>query len=195
MDNGFASLFEIPVPFVFNCWKHHKLFIQNKIERIDLKHAGATVELKQALIKIGRSQMDLYTGMQLPKDITFHLMSMLIPEGIINEKDYREWIRSSGKNYRIVEIAEGSKWTMLNINEQGRYIHIHPAKYSSFSVRVRSLELKTAIAVLVWTNTYSGSAFDIQVINKVRKELIGESPLKSVIISEGLGKVIRMLSD
>jgi len=190
----YNGLFVIPVPFVFNCWKHHRLFIKYQIDSLTSDTGLTYSNLREVLLVLGNSQMDMYTGKLFPSEITAKLYSYLISQGISAENDYRNWVSSSGK-YRLAQIEEGSKWTFLPGKEDGRYIHIHPAKYSVFSVRIRALELKTAIAVIILTKRNGESPYDVKIVNIARKEVLSESPLKSVSKNAGLGKLIKLLSE
>ncbi|OGU54799.1 MAG: hypothetical protein A2V66_06820 [Ignavibacteria bacterium RBG_13_36_8] len=178
-----------PCPVLLNCWKHHAGFIKGGIQ-VKSEH-----EILGELKTIGDSLMDLYLGSMSPHDISVQVIEQLKGRNILEKKAYTDWIETDNDQYRMIELSDNSKWTLRLGDDEKRYVHIHPGRYSHHTMRVRSLSLKTAIAVLVWTKIHGGDALNISVINKVRKEWLNESPIKSVSKNEGLGKLIGILKE
>ena len=183
----------VPLPLKFNCWKHHADFIKKQIgvyrgERISIK------ELQKILLVIGESQMDLYVGKLSPQKICDELLSRLKLTGVLDFREYKKWLFERGNEYKLMEISDSSVWTLRLGNEEERYVHIHPARYSPFTLRVKALTLKTAIAVLVTNYENKPSLIDTLQINAIRKDVLNSPPVKKVSSNSAVLKVINILS-
>jgi hypothetical protein len=185
--------YDVEAPVLFNCWKHHKEFIQVQINKT-IKGGDKTLQkLPVQLLRIGDSLLDLYTGILNPRNISKLIQNELKERNVFNRQSYEEWIANSGNNYQILYLTDSSFWTLRLGKEIGKYIHIHPGRYSPHTIRIRALTLKTAIVVSAWAKIYKVSPFDISTINHVRTKLLNASPLKSISTKDGLGKVILIL--
>jgi hypothetical protein len=187
MMNHIGENITIPLPILLNCWKHHAGFIKGEVQ------VKSEYEILGELKTIGDSLMDLYIGSLSPHDISVQVVEQLKEQNVFEKDAYTSWIETANDRYRMIALSDNSKWTLRLGDDEKRYVHIHPGRYSHHTVRVRSLSLKTAIAVLVWTTIHGGDALDIFIINKVRREWLGEPPVKSVSMNEGLGKLIMVL--
>jgi hypothetical protein len=98
-----------------------------------------------------------------------------------------------GNEYRLTTLPDKSIWTLRYGKDEKYYVHIHPARYSPQTIRVRSLTLKTAIAVLLFTEINGAHPFDIMVINKIRIDFLKASPINKISSESGLGKLILLL--
>lgn len=194
MNNKYNII--VPKPVLFNCWKHHKLFIQEEINNLSkFNREEAVNTLKKLLLVIGESQTDLYTGNLSPLQISDFILVKLKNERAFEKNEYESWIKKSNTDYKTTYIKDGSCWTLRTGENDEFYIHIHPCRNSLNSIRVRSLNLKTAIAVLVWSKINQVTSNELDVVNYVRREILSECPIKSLEISKGLNKTIRLLLD
>ena len=185
----------IPKPFLFNCWKHHKHFIQNEINKLVKTDSIAAIELlKKQLLIIGESQTDLYVGDLTPVQIVTSITAYLKTSNIFEPDKYKKWILENDIDYKIITIEDESCWTLRIGEQEDQYIHIHPCRNSMHSIRVRSLNLKTAIAVIVWTRLNGLKEIELSTVNYVRKEFLAECPVKSLDISKGLNKIIQLFN-
>ncbi|MBI5219638.1 MAG: hypothetical protein HY958_11970 [Bacteroidia bacterium] len=179
---------DISKPVLFNCFKHHCGYIISEISSVRNEADFDTIISK--LSQIGNSVTDLYTGVLNPEEISLQIVSRLQTEHHFSENSYFKWINDNSSLYQIMEISDKSTWTLRLGNLKERYIHIHPARYSEHSFRVNALSLKTAIAVHCATKIYNYNPFDLEMINKIRKQKLSASPVKSVSPNTGLGKII-----
>jgi len=179
-------------PFLFNCWKHHLGFIKEELIAIKVKDEKDIKDFVKRLNVMGNSLSDLYTGLMSIQQIINHMIKKVNELKIIEGNLYKEWIHSENMDYKIINLPDDSTWTLRYGNEKERYIHIHPARYSVYSVRVKSTSLKTASLLVLWIKTFGGSIEDIRIINKLRVNYLKASPVKSVSSSNGLGKIIRL---
>jgi len=185
--------FRIPIPVTFNCWKHHAGFIKKQIKLYSGEKISVN-ELKKTLLVIGEAQMDLYAGKFSPQKICNELVSKLKSTGVFGFKEYKKWIFEQGKEYKLIEISDSSVWTLRLGNQEEKYVHIHPGRYSPFTIRVKALTLKTAIAVLVINNGKNFLLMDTEKINEVRMEILNLPPIKKVTSNSAVLRVINILS-
>jgi hypothetical protein len=184
----------IQMPLTFNCWKHHTGFIKKQIEFYRGKKI-AVDELQQALLVIGESQMDLYFGKLSPQKICDEIIIKLKSTGVLALEDYKKWLFEKGKDYKLIEISDHSVWALRLGKQKERYVHIHPGRYSPFTLRVKALTLKTAIAVLIIKHEKRFPLMDTLQINEVRKEILNSPPVKKITSNSAVVRVINILSD
>jgi hypothetical protein len=182
----------VPFPIKLNCWKHHALFIKKALNNfkseIDIK------QLRTKLLRIGESQMDLYYGRLSPEEVADKTIDFLTSNSVIVNKEYLDWLHNDGQEYRNIKLKDKSVWTLRAGDEEMRYVHIHPGRYSPLTVRVKALTLKTSICALACSKIKKASAVDIDLINEAREKLLSVPPLKSINKERGLGRLINLLS-
>lgn len=179
-----------PLPFVFNALKHHLPVIREMIRRVG-EEPALQEEAFALLEPIGAPATDIYTGTLAVEQIREEIVAQLQLQGNFGEADYSVWIMGSGKGYRFLGLSDGSRWLFRLGEKPGRYIHFHPAKYSPLSFRVRGSTLKTAVAVRISFPIEEHPS--LKLINQVRQQRLGLSPVKSVAENAGIGKLLRIL--
>jgi hypothetical protein len=184
----------VPEPFLFNPLKHHARYISGFIVDLIKYPADSDERLKTALLLIGKSQTDLYTGNQEPFAIVRQITDFLEKEGLILENTYMTWLGPEDPGYRKITLTDGSEWVLLPGKIPGRWIHIHPGRYSKYSIRVRAETLKTAIAVIYYSVKHGLDHLDLDVVNLVRTGLLNQSPMKELSQHHGTGRIINLLA-
>ena len=191
MDAEWMNI-EVPVPFMFNALKHHKgaiaAFIRNKT-------SGSPEVLREAakqLVVIGSLVMDLYKGGLGINEIAADVSRSLQKDKVFHEPAYRNWITGAKKKFRTIDLSDGSKWTLLQGRDHGRYIHIHPARYSRHSLRIKALPLKTAILLMLAGKGRSGLDL-IKDINNIRTTYLAESPIKDEREATNTLRILKVL--
>lgn len=122
---------------------------------------------QQILTKIGGSQMDLYLGTLLPEQVFSELSQILQEEEIHTRKDFIHWI--SPKDYRILACSDKAKWILRLKNEDPEtFIHLHPARYSPFSIRIKANTLKTTLLAATYYKIHNKIP-ENEVLNQLRK--------------------------
>ena len=179
---------EVFKPIKLNCWKHHLTFIKEQLS--SKNKINPNEELRKILLLIGESQMDLYLGKLSPKEISSYIIKELKKKDVFSAKKFLKWIVNNGKCYRKVSLPDKSIWVLREGNEKERYIHIHPGRYSPLSMRVKSLTLKSAIAVVKLFGVARSENLFPNDVNSVRKEILNRPPLKSISPYTGQGKII-----
>ena len=179
----------------FNPWKHHKNYICKKIKYYSSQKDTGIKELKKNLMQIGKSQMDLYAGeLSLPQIIQ-NISCEILKQNVVNKESYISWLREFGKDYRNIMLKDNSGWTLRLSEKDEKFIHIHPARNSLNTIRVRAATLQTAIAAIVVSQIKSISPMDINIINEARKKYFDKSPVKTIYKNSGLGKIILLLEE
>jgi hypothetical protein len=181
----------IPPPMNFNCWKHHAGFIKKQADSV--KEIKELDQLKVYSLKIGESQMDLYFGGFSPTEISEQILSSLHQNKIFNYEQYKSWLSKDGKDYQLVELKDKSLWTLRLGDDISRYAHIHPGRYSPYTVRVKATTLKTAILVLCSERIGEINTIETKTANQIRKRYLNEPPLKSISGASGLRRLVDLL--
>lgn len=176
-------------PILFNPIKHHTGAIKQIIGETTNEE-----DLLRTLLTIGESQMDLYVGELSVGEITQQIIKQLKQKNVITQTEYSEWINSGGSDYKMLTLSDNSQWTLRLSNDNEKYIHIHPGRYSPRTMRIKANTLKTAIAVNVYAKVNKYNPLDLEIINYARKEILGESPIKSISTNSGLGKIIALFN-
>ena len=179
--------------FQFNPWKHHKNYICRQIINYSLQKDSEFKELKKNLLLIGKSQMDLYTGELTFPQIMQNISCELLKQKVIDKASYKNWLKELNADYRNIKLPDDSEWTLRLSDNYEKFIHIHPARYSLNTIRVRAATLQSAIAAVVLSRLKSESPYDINIINESRRKFLGESPVKAIYKNSGLGRMISLL--
>jgi len=176
-------------PILFNFWKHHLGFLLNQInksETINLKL------LKSQILTIGNSTTDLYTGKMDIAEISDCCITTLKKLNRYRKDSYLKWIKQSPEEYHLLDFPDKSVWILKIGIEKGRHIHIHPGRHVPHTVRVKANILKTAYLANLFAIKHKISPFDIDLINKLRNEILELTPIKFVTMNQDLGKMIHL---
>ena len=176
----------LPNPILFNRWKHHAGYVARQ-----LKQAGKLgwEYFAQEVKAIGNNQMDIYLGDLSSMVIGKAILEILQEKQIQSLEAYQAWITQTQSQFRLLTLEDQSVWTLLWSGATERYIHIHPARYSPHTLRVRGTVLKTVIMSYACA-TVEHKQPDLSLINQVRKEVLDLSPVQHLHPEEGLGKML-----
>jgi hypothetical protein len=182
----------VPSPFTFNPLKHHLGFIRKLLDY------AASEENQTEVFKwintIGPQLTDIYYGELSVEHLLEEIQSRLVQLAAFEKPSYEKWLENSGKDYNLLDLSDGSKWTFRKGEKTGRYIHFHPARLSH-SVRVRGTTLRTALATKILarenTNLYLNSDF----INEIRKTRLELSPIKNIQNFTAMKRVLDLLNN
>ena len=182
-------------PVQFNCWKHHAGFLKAKITEYHEAGNFDFSSFRNNLMRIGDSLMDLYLGKLSPNEITGTIINIFQKKNITNRDDFIFWLKENGNDYRVIEIDDQSKWTVLLGEQMERYIHIHPSRYSYYTTRIRAITLKSAILFLILCRENCKIEDNLLFLNKIRKDYLNQPPLKSISKKSALPALISVLKD
>ena len=169
---------EVPIPVLFNSLKHHVSTQKGLVEAFASPDVLLDT-LPAALLPLGASQMDVYTGSVSPQALADEVLVQLRANEALKPAHYQAFLKATGSDYRLLELSDSSQWVLRWGEEPGRYVHLHPARYSPHTVRAKASALKTALASLVYQRR-CGYQATTTAINQVRQRVLGLSPLRSL---------------
>ncbi|GAB4287631.1 MAG: hypothetical protein Kow0098_04460 [Ignavibacteriaceae bacterium] len=180
-----------PEPLLFNCWKHHLKFIKEKIKEFSNPESFNEKLLNSSILTIGGSVTDIYLGALPPDKISNEILQYIRLNGLDDINNYRKWLYKEGRDYRLVRISDKSLWTLRTGEDDKRFVHIHPARNTELTLRVKATTLKTAILVLIMSEMEHKKSDNLHYINETRKKYLSLPPVKSAGSS---GKLLTLIS-
>ena len=175
--------YDINPPVTLNPYKHHLRFLREKIfewQKKDWEDVFREIQL------VGNNLTDLYYGSLTIKEIGNQFLKLIREHHIDSPETLMEWLDSGG--YQKTVLSDSSIWIIRKGEDPARYLHIHPAKYSPFTIRAKAPALKTVLALNVLRAGLR--APDINEINRIRIEKLSLSPIKTLVNEKGLAKLI-----
>jgi hypothetical protein len=164
----------VPSPLLFNCWKHHAGALRQRIAAVTT--AADLPPLAEQLLVIGTDLMDLYHGTLSPTEIAASIVRNLETDGHLEPERFAAWLEAHG-GFAVVPVAADSSRWVLRQAPPPRYAHLHPARYSPLTCRVRAPVLKTAIMALAYARVHGGTPGALDVLNAARQTYLGLPPL------------------
>ena len=185
---------DIRTPILLNTWKHHAGALRQAIAEAVRAGEPGLQSLASQLVVIGTELMDLYLGPLTPAAIADRVLDALQADNRLSLDAYRAWLKESG-GYAVLTFPEdGSRWVLRLGDEADRYVHVHPARWAPQTLRVRANVLKTAILVLAYIGVRGGNPLGLTVLNEVRRQFLGLSPLGKVAAGDqGIAAVLDVL--
>lgn len=182
-----ASEFKYPdirPPITFNPHKHHFGFLKQQIE--NWKNLPWP-EVEKELLFIGTNLIDLYCGNLSINEICRQCLHFAEKQELSNAEKLKNWF---GKNeFRKIKLSDNSEWVIKQGLDSARFLHIHPAKYSPFTLRVRGPTLKTVVALKIITDKKKQKQLDLLLVNWVRNGKLGLSPIKALEKGKGIARI------
>ena len=147
-----------------------------------------------------RGVTDLYEGPLSVEEIKAELSSLLLAEGIGSPESYAEWITREGETQRFgaylsQSLSDGSEWILREqyegIDPSAGFVHIHPARSSPHTFRVKANTFRTAAFVFFCQQRTPAVPLTLARLNLLRAR-ISLSPVKT---SEGpIEQLLRKLA-
>ncbi|GEM_PF-275492 len=182
-DNKIKSISCTDPPVLLNGWKHHQHFLTDQIRRWTTKPEQLLPLFVAKLKMLGESQFDLYTGKLTPGEIAHDITETLVGFNVFKPNAYRQWIERSNQLFWQVNISDGSEWTLRLGEDEDYYIHIHPARHSLYTTRLKGNPMRTALSTLVLAAMRKEKPSMI-ILNKVRTDYLGLSALTKPMSKE-----------
>ncbi len=179
-------------PVLFHPLKHHLGWIRAFLEECVLGEMAGLPRVAAQLLTAGNSQMDLYTGALTPTAIAGEILGYLSAQQLLEPARYQSWLEQSD-GYRLVPLSDGSWWVLRWGEVEGRHVHIHPARHSPHSVRVKASALKTGILAAIWERMH-GRPAGLDEVNGLRQAWAGLPPIRSTEEAEGFQRVREWLA-
>jgi hypothetical protein len=184
---------DLPMPILFHPLKHHLGYIRAFIDAYGCSSAVASNKIREALLTIGNSQLDLYTGILSQEAIAEEIAEFLGKEQLLRPELYRRFLQE-GQGYRLVKLSDATDWVLLWGEDENRFVHIHPARYAHNTCRVKATALKTVIAVLIYLRQSGEKEINTNLVNKIRQRWLELPPVRIFSIDEGAGKLFNLIS-
>lgn len=175
-------------PIAFNPWKHHCGFVCNQIQQIG-REGGFQPD--QFLGYIGGTLLDFYIGELPVKAIVDEVKRYFMGMGVASVSDFKHWLGLPETTFKCIYLTDGSRWVMRLGHNDEFYIHIHPGRYSTLTVRCRPSTLKTAIAYR-YLFGFDEEGFEVDKVNHARK-IAGLPPVESLNSASALQNFISNL--
>ncbi len=183
----------IKKPIIFNLLKHHHNYIIQKVNSIN--NFSSFNKLLNELKNIGDSKMDLYLGTFTPSQLIQYTINYLKSINAFKKENFIIWLKKEGNDYQLINFPDNSIWTFrLGAEHYNRYIHIHPARKSPLTTRVKATTLKTTIALLAYSQIKKINEINLNIINSIRKEYLDLSSIKSLKSNEEIIRCIELLT-
>ncbi len=183
---------EASLPFLFNSLKHHSGRIQTYI-KLARDKSFDDAKIATDLLKVGNSIIDIYHGSLSIHQITHEIKDYLESIDCFEASQYQGFIAGYSKNFRTVDLCDGSNWTLITGDDPGRYLHIHPSRASLHTIRARAIALKTAIYIMVFYDMELANSSLVELTNEVRVNLMKESPIKNEVYTRSVSRVLGIL--
>lgn len=178
----------LPQPVLFNAWKHHAGWVRERVAATS--GPGGLDALAAELVVVGNRVMDFYTGPLPPDVLADRVLAILRATGRFAPDPFRDWLAADG--YAVVEVPDdGSKWALRLGPADGRYVHLHPGRYSPNTVRIHANALKTAALAHAAATGSGDPPTDVALVNAVRKRYLGLPPVPT--LGAGLAEAIVLL--
>lgn len=181
--NDPSTFLSIPSPVTFNPYKHHLKFLQDQVKewrKISWDKAEGDLRC------IGNNLIDLYCGNLSVDIICRECIACARKQDIHTAEKLAAWIHPL--KYRKITLSDTSVWVLKTGNEADRFLHVHPAKYSPHTIRIRAGTLKTVLAVKITTGI-GASGLTLQAVNRIRTEKLGLSPVKMLEKGKGIARM------
>ena len=183
---------DLPKPILFHPLKHHLGYIQEFIRQAINASPAA---FRADFLTLGSSQLDLYTGLLPPLQLAEEVVEQLQHRHVLEPEAYRQFIQTSGSDYQVITLSDATDWVLRWGLEDGRHVHLHPARYAANTMRVKANALKTAVAMVIAAAKYKVTAADLPLLNQVRHDWLGLPPVKALPSDEGAAKLVKLLEN
>jgi hypothetical protein len=182
----------IPHPALLNTWKHHAGWLRWRIGSAVSGGAAGVSELASELVVIGTRLMDLYTGPLSPADIGREALAHLEAAAL---QDYPALAASlaTTDGYALLTLSDGSAWTVRLGPADGRFVHLHPGRWATNTMRVQANTLKSAIVAHAFARLTGQEPTDLEVLNAARMAYLNLLPVRQLDADGGLGAVVAAL--
>lgn len=183
---------EPPHPVLLNTWKHHAGWIRWRIGQAVAAGTPGVEALVKDLAVVGARLMDMYTGSLTPAEIGEHVIAKLRDADRLAFDQLTVWLQQQGE-YSLIELPDGSKWTIRLGPADGRYLHLHPGRWVAHTIRVQANTLKSAVMAHAHALLVGAEPTELAIVNEARRRYLGLLPVRELTGDGGLGAVIAAL--
>jgi hypothetical protein len=176
-------------PVAFNPHKHHLGFLKQKVHVWRLQ---PWEEVEQEILCIGTNLIDVYYGRLSVGQIYDEVNGFAGKAGLTDAQKLAGWL--GHKEYRKTMLSDQSLWVVRQGMNPECFLHIHPAKNSIFTVRIRASTLKTVVALKVFGIPEQEELLKLQVVNQVRVEMLQLSPIRNLDPGKGISAIWSLIN-
>jgi len=180
----------IPIPFLFNPLKHYLPFIRSfAASRTMSVNDPRLKDLTREIKHIGSRVMDIYKGSLTMDEIFDEIIDYLESKCLLSQSGYMAWIGRDSRDFRIITLSDGSRWTLKYHDNATRFVHIFPTRSGPHSFRTKANTLKSAILYLA----VIGKDYVTDVDLNAARVLAGLSPVGNVADAEAVTEMIEII--
>ena len=163
-------------PIVFNPLKHHLRAISEEISKYASTKDENSLDNLLGKVKDSKGISDIYVGDLTVDQIISEVFEFLKEKDIIEYEKYKEYLETYGDikrrgYYTSIILSDDTKMILRLCEDRDKFVHIHPARYSPNTFRVRTNTLNTAIFTRFIALCRGTSPYDIDTLNAARKKL------------------------
>lgn len=182
----------IPHPALLNTWKHHAGWLRWRVGRAVSGGPAGVSELAGELVVIGTRLMDLYMGALTPAALARESLARLAADGLATFDSLSAKLAEQD-GYSMLTLSDGSAWAVRLGPADGRFVHLHPGRWATHTMRVQANTLKSAVMAHAVAALDGRDAADLDVVNEARRTYLGLLPVRQLDADGGLGAVIAAL--
>jgi hypothetical protein len=189
-DDAMNTLISIPEPLVFNPLKHHLGYIKNFIhENTGEGRADANVEVIRELRHIGGSVMDVYTGVMNHSELCDEFLCYIRTKKLSDRIVYSKWTGTAPQDFKTIYLSDGSQWVLKYQDNEQRFVHFFPARFSPYTFRIKANTLKSAVLYQI----FIGKDFVTEEGLNTARAIAGLSQVKDIFDNEAITEMIELL--
>jgi hypothetical protein len=185
----------VPPPVLFNCFKHHAREIAARITA-SVAAGEPTAAFAERLIVLGTGDQpsDLYLGAAAPADLAAEATTRLADAGAGDRGAFTRWVGEAG-GYRTLTFGDGCDWVFRVGDVPDRWVHMHPGRYATHTIRAKTIHLRTAVTALHAAGATGADPFALDLVNAARADHLGLPPIPDLPRDVGLGRIIGLLQN
>lgn len=182
---------QLPLPIAFLGWKHHLGFIRSSIHSLINKLDDKSIIT--ICNGIGGSVTDVYYGLLDPECIASEVSKLLHQQKVDCLATFASWLKDTERDFRLIELSDGSTWVLRLGRFPQRYVHIHPARKSNYSFRIRSTILKSMLAYYL-VKGFPLEPLALTALNEVRIKLLKLPPIKEGVLNHQIFTLVKCVN-
>lgn len=184
----------------FQSTKHHLATAASRVLAAAREGAAGREGLLQAILPIGAAGIvDVYEGALSADQIAAEVERWLASKGLLDRESFRAHLESEGAirrigHFLVVDLSDTTRFCLRASDEGDAFVHVHPARYSPHTFRIRTQTLKTAILAHYLALREGRSPLELAVLDEARSWIelspLGEVPPGIREAVEKLGAVL-----
>lgn len=181
----------LPIPVAFSGWKHHLGYMHSSLHTL-----GGNIDaisITTICEGIGGSVTDVYYGSLYPECIANEVIEMLLEQNVDSLCSFATWLKAFGLDFRLIELSDSSNWVLRMGRFPQRYVHIHPARKSNFSIRIKSTALKSLLAYSM-VKGFPLEYPSLTALNEVRERLLKLPPIKEGVLNHQIFTLLKYVN-